>query len=61
MNLTSALKPGLSAVTEIVVGTRDTAPHVGSGTQETRGAMADLVVANLLAHRDGKPLLTRVP
>jgi len=31
MNLTSALKPGLSAVTEIVVGTRDTAPHVGSG------------------------------
>jgi lactate dehydrogenase-like 2-hydroxyacid dehydrogenase len=37
------------------------APHVGSGTQETRGAMADLVVANLLAHRDGKPLLTRVP
>ena len=28
---TSALKPGLKAATEIVVGTRDTAPHVGSG------------------------------
>lgn len=26
-----ALKPGLSASAEIVVGTRDTAPHVGSG------------------------------
>ncbi len=36
------------------------APHVGSGTQETRGAMADLVVNNLRAHLDGKPLLTRV-
>lgn len=35
-------------------------PHVGSGTQETRGAMADLVVNNLRAHLDGKPLLTRV-
>jgi predicted thioesterase len=27
----SALKPGLSATTEILVGTRDTAHHVGSG------------------------------
>ena len=26
-----ALKPGLKAAVEIVVGTRDTAPHVGSG------------------------------
>lgn len=28
---TTALKPGLTGNTEIVVGTRDTAPHVGSG------------------------------
>ena len=28
---TSALNPGLKAATEIVVGTRDTAPHIGSG------------------------------
>ncbi|MDH4150597.1 MAG: thioesterase family protein [Betaproteobacteria bacterium] len=30
MNL-DAMKPGLTASTEIMVGTRDTAPHVGSG------------------------------
>ncbi|CAM6093592.1 unnamed protein product [Calypogeia fissa] len=35
-------------------------PHVGSGTVETRKAMADLVVANLEAHFSGKPVLTRV-
>jgi lactate dehydrogenase-like 2-hydroxyacid dehydrogenase len=35
-------------------------PHVGSATVETRNAMADLVVRNLLAHFDGKPLLTPV-
>lgn len=28
---TSPLKPGLRGTTEILVGTRDTAPHVGSG------------------------------
>lgn len=28
---TTALKPGLKGTTEILVGTRDTAPHVGSG------------------------------
>lgn len=28
---TSELKPGLHGSTEIIVGTRDTAPHVGSG------------------------------
>jgi len=28
---TAALKPGLKGAAEIVVGTRDTAPHVGSG------------------------------
>ena len=31
MNATYALKPGLSGTAEILVGTRDTAPHVGSG------------------------------
>lgn len=35
-------------------------PHVGSGTDETRKSMADLVVANLEAHFSGKPVLTRV-
>ncbi|GLJ55129.1 hypothetical protein SUGI_1183130 [Cryptomeria japonica] len=36
-------------------------PHVGSGTWETRKAMADLVVGNLEAHFLKKPLLTPVP
>lgn len=31
MNMPSSLKPGLRGRTEILVGTRDTAPHVGSG------------------------------
>ena len=31
MNVAENLKPGLAGSTEIVVGTRDTAPHVGSG------------------------------
>ncbi|CAA0839066.1 Glyoxylate/hydroxypyruvate reductase A HPR2 [Striga hermonthica] len=35
-------------------------PHVGSGTVETRTAMADLVLGNLEAHFAGKPLLTPV-
>lgn len=33
-------------------------PHVGSGTMETRKAMADLVIGNLEAHFLNKPLLT---
>lgn len=36
-------------------------PHVGSGTHETRAAMGQLVVDNLIAHFAGKPLLTPVP
>lgn len=36
------------------------APHVGSGTQETRAAMGQLVVDNLIAHFAGKPPLTPV-
>ena len=35
-------------------------PHVGSGTYETRKAMADLVLGNLEAHVLNKPLLTPV-
>ncbi|GLT56063.1 hypothetical protein SLA2020_291360 [Shorea laevis] len=35
-------------------------PHVGSGTVETRKAMADLVIWNLEAHFVNKPLLTPV-
>jgi lactate dehydrogenase-like 2-hydroxyacid dehydrogenase len=34
---------------------------VGSGTNETRRAMADLVVKNLRAHFAGQPLLTLIP
>ncbi|MFK0206601.1 2-hydroxyacid dehydrogenase [Agrobacterium sp. NPDC090283] len=36
------------------------APHVGSGTHQTRRAMADLVIANLDAHFAGKELPTPV-
>jgi lactate dehydrogenase-like 2-hydroxyacid dehydrogenase len=35
-------------------------PHIGSLTVETRHAMGQLVVDNLRAHFDGKPLLTPV-
>lgn len=35
-------------------------PHVGSGTVETRTAMADIVIHNLEAHFLKKPLLTPV-
>lgn len=35
-------------------------PHQGSGTVETRRAMGDLVVDNLRAHFEGKPVLTPV-
>lgn len=35
-------------------------PHVASATEETRRAMGQLAIANLLAARDGKALLTRV-
>lgn len=36
-------------------------PHIGTATRETREAMADLVLANLLAHFAGQPLPTPVP
>jgi glyoxylate reductase len=35
-------------------------PHVGSATVETRAAMADLAVDNVLAVLDGRPPLTAV-
>ena len=36
------------------------APHLGSATRETRTAMADLAVSNVLAVLDGKPPVTPV-
>ena len=36
-------------------------PHVGSGTTETRGVMANLVADNIAAWHAGKPLVTPVP
>ena len=36
-------------------------PHIGSATEETRRAMGDLAIDNLLASKDGRPLLTPVP
>lgn len=36
------------------------APHVGSGTHETRQAMGDLMLKNLEAWFAGKPVLTKV-
>lgn len=36
-------------------------PHHASGTVETREAMARLMVDNLIAHFDGRPLLSQVP
>ena len=35
-------------------------PHIGSATHDTRRAMGDLTVDNLLAHFAGRPLLTPV-
>lgn len=41
----SNLRPGLTGATEIVVGTRDTAPHVGSGKVKV---LATPVMVNLM-------------
>ena len=35
-------------------------PHVGSATMDTRAAMVDLAVDNILAVLDGRPPLTPV-
>src|SRR5688572_3807462 len=45
MELPAELKAGLSGTAEIVVGTRDTAPHVGSGKI---GVLATPVMVNLM-------------
>jgi len=50
-----AVHPGLLAFDNVVL-----APHLGSATRETRIAMADLAVSNVLAVLDGKPALTPV-
>ena len=41
----SSIKPGLKGTTEILVGTRDTAPHVGSGKVKV---LATPVMVNLM-------------
>lgn len=45
MSVPDELKPGLSGTAEIVVGTRDTAPHVGSGKI---GVLATPIMVNLM-------------
>ena len=45
LSLPVELKPGLHGTTEIVVGTRDTAPHVGSGKI---GVLATPIMVNLM-------------
>ncbi len=49
------IHPGLLPLENVVL-----APHLGSATRETRTAMADLAVSNVLAVLDGKPPLTPV-
>jgi glyoxylate reductase len=51
-----AVNPGLLAFENVVL-----APHLGSATTETRTAMADLAVRNVVAVLSGKPPLTPVP
>ncbi|HXF65803.1 MAG TPA: thioesterase family protein [Burkholderiales bacterium] len=45
MDLPQELRPGLTGTSEIVVGTRDTAPHVGSGKI---GVLATPIMVNLM-------------
>jgi glyoxylate reductase len=46
---------GLLAMENVVL-----APHLGSATRETRTAMADLAVRNVIAVLSGEPPLTPV-
>ena len=48
--------PGLLELGNVVL-----APHLGSSTKETRTAMADLAVRNVVAVLNGQPPLTPVP
>lgn len=50
-----AVHPGLLSFENVVL-----VPHLGSATRETRTAMADLAVSNVLAVLDGRPPLTPV-
>jgi len=45
MELSGKILPGLTGTAEIVVGTRDTAPHVGSGKI---GVLATPIIVNLM-------------
>ena len=45
MELSEELRPGLTGASEIVVGTRDTAPHVGSGKI---GVLATPIMVNVM-------------
>ena len=45
MELSGSVVPGLAGTAEIVVGTRDTAPHVGSGKI---GVLATPIMVNLM-------------
>ena len=47
--------PSLLSLENVVI-----VPHLGSATRETRTAMADLAVSNVLAVLDGRPPLTPV-
>jgi len=51
-----AVHAGLAAHENVIL-----APHLGSATRETRSAMADLAVRNVLAVLDGDEPLTPVP
>jgi glyoxylate reductase len=51
-----AINPRLMGLEHVVL-----APHLGSATTETRTAMADLAVQNVVAVLSGRPALTPVP
>lgn len=36
-------------------------PHIGSATVETRAAMGNLAIDNLIAHKEGRPLISPIP
>ena len=50
-----SLNPRFAALNNVVLQ-----PHVGSATVETRVAMGKLMLDNLVAHFEGRPLLTEV-
>lgn len=48
--------PELIALPHVVLS-----PHIGSATHETRQAMCDLAINNLVAHFSGQPVISPVP